>query len=204
MKIGVINYSLGNVGSILSAFNFYKTDVSLINKPSEINTCDLIVLAGVGNFKPAVERLKSFGFWDVLDNAVIKERKVLFGICLGMQLFAEMSFEGGEQNGFGWIKGKVIKIDDQSIRVPHMGWNEIKEPNNKLFKGMRYNYFYFMHSYHFVPEDKKVIIAITKYGQTEIVAAVRQKNIIGVQFHPEKSQGDGLRLIRNLLEEVRC
>jgi len=203
MKVGIINYSLGNVGSVLSALQFYKAEIVLVSQPSEIDSCDLLVLAGVGNFKTAVSRLKAAGFWAALDRAVVKEEKPLFGICLGMQLYADLSSEGGEQAGFGWIKGNVVKIDDKSVRVPHMGWNEVKSTDKTLFKGMRYNYFYFMHSYHFIPEDKKTIIATTKYGGTDIVAAVRQKNIIGVQFHPEKSQGDGLRLIRNLLEEIR-
>ncbi|MBU1628194.1 imidazole glycerol phosphate synthase subunit HisH, partial [bacterium] len=194
----------GNVGSVLSAFNFYKTDAKLVSQPSDIDQCDLVVLAGVGNFKTAVDRLKSSGFWERLNQAVTMEGKTLLGICLGMQLFADLSFEGGSQPGFGWIKGKVIKIDDKSVRIPHMGWNKVQAFDNNIFQGMHQQYFYFMHSYHFVPEDKSVVVGTTKYGNTDIVAAVRHKNIIGVQFHPEKSQGDGLRLVRNLLEEIKC
>lgn len=200
MKIGIVNYSLGNVGSVYSAFGFYGYDVTLVTRPEELEKHDVIVLAGVGNFNTAVSKLKQYQFWDRLNHEVTVKKKPVLGICLGMQLFADISYEGGENKGFGWIGGKVVKIEDNSTKVPHMGWDEIKPQDDKLFKGIQNNSFYYMHSYHFVPEDKGVIKAVTRYGDLEIVAAIKKDNIVGVQFHPEKSQGDGLRLLRNFLE----
>lgn len=200
MKIGIVNYSLGNVGSVYSAFKFYKYDVVLVDKPTDLDDIDVIILAGVGNCKTAVSKLRELKFWHKLDHEVLVNKKPTLGICLGMQLFADINYEDGENKGFGWVKGKVVKIEGRSLRVPHIGWDEVKPLDNGLFRGMLSGYFYFMHSYHFIPEDKTVITAITKYGDIEIVSAVRKDNIVGVQFHPEKSQGDGLRVLRNFLE----
>lgn len=202
MKIGIVNTSIGNVGSVFSAFQFYKYDVILVNSPAELEDVDAIVLAGVGNFNTAVAKLESLSFWNALNEQVLVKRKPILGICLGMQLFADVSYEDGENAGFGWIKGKVMKIEDNSVRVPHIGWNDVKPVDNALFRGMLYNSFYFMHSYHFVPNDHRDVQAITQYGNLELVSALRKDNIVGVQFHPEKSQGDGLRFLRNFLEVV--
>lgn len=200
MKIGIVNYSLGNVGSVYSAFGFYGYDAVLVKYPDELKKCDVIVLAGVGNFNTAVMRLRQLHFWEQLNYEVAEKKKPVLGICLGMQLFSDVSYEGGENKGFGWIGGEVVRIEDNSIKVPHMGWDEIRPMDDKLFKGMQYKSFYYMHSYHFIPEEKGVIKATTRYGDLEIVAAVKKDNIVGVQFHPEKSQGDGLRFLRNFLE----
>jgi len=202
MKIGILNISMGNVGSVHSALRFYKYDVGLVNKPEELKNFAVLILAGVGHFKTASSRLKKLHFWDTLGEEVIVKKKPVLGICLGMQLFADIGYEGGGNSGLGWIKGKVIKIEGTSLKVPHIGWDDITPLDDELFKGMRYNSFYFMHSYHFIPDDKNVIKAVTEYGKLEIVATIRKDNIFGVQFHPEKSQGDGLRLLRNFLEIV--
>jgi glutamine amidotransferase len=202
MEIGIINYGLSNMGSVYSAFRFYNSNVKLINGPGELDKTDVIVLAGVGNFKVAVSRLKQKGFWSDLNYQVKNKKKLILGICLGMQLFADVSYEDGRSYGFGWIKGEVIKMDNHYFRVPHIGWDEVKFRNTSLFSGMRYNFFYFMHSYHFRPNDKKVIIGVTGNKDFEIVSAVRKNNIVGVQFHPEKSQGDGLRFLKNFLRKV--
>jgi len=202
MKIGIVNYNLGNVGSVYSAFKFYKFDVVIVNKPENLDDVDVIVLAGVGNFKTAVSKLKEFHFWDKLNHEVLIKKKPILGICLGMQLFADVSFEDGKNLGFGWIKGEVHKIKGNSLRVPHIGWDEVRPFDEKIFKGILNNFFYFMHSYHLIPADNNVVIATTKYGDLEIVSALRKDNIVGVQFHPEKSQGDGLRIIRNFMETI--
>ncbi|MDD5005407.1 MAG: imidazole glycerol phosphate synthase subunit HisH [Candidatus Omnitrophica bacterium] len=202
MKIGIVNYKLGNLGSVYSAFKFYNYDVNLINEIKDFKKNDLIVLAGVGNFKTAVSKLKELKFWDKLNEEIIICKKPVLGICLGMQLFAGVSYEEEKENGFGWIKGKVVKIEGVSLRVPHIGWDAVGPLDNQLFQGMRDNFFYFMHSYHFIPEDKNTIIATTKYGELEIVSVVRKDNITGVQFHPEKSQGDGLRFLKNFLMTI--
>ncbi len=200
MRIGIINNGLGNVGSVLSAIRFYKYNVSLVEKSRDIKESDVLVLAGVGNFKTAVSKIKEYKLWDLIDEEVTENKKPVLGICLGMQLFANKSYEDGETDGFGWISGEIVKIKDKSVRIPHIGWNEVIGSDRHIFNNLRYNSFYYMHSYHFLPEDREVIIAITKYGDLEIVAAVKSSNIVGVQFHPEKSQADGLRLYRNILE----
>lgn len=200
MKIGIVNNSIGNVGSVLSAFQFYNYDVSLIEKPDELDNKDVIVLAGVGNFSTATKKLKTTKFWDKLNHLVIDKKKPLIGICLGMQIFADIGYEDGINNGLGWIKGKVIKLQGNNIIVPHIGWSKVNFTNKQLTKNMKYQYFYYMHSYHFIPKDKNIIVATTHYGDLKIVAAIKKDNIIGVQFHPEKSQGDGLRFLKNAVE----
>lgn len=202
MKVGIINYSLGNVGSVYSAFRFYTSDVKLISSVEEMHGIDVFVLAGVGHFKTAVSRLKELRFWNALNEEVIEKKKPILGICLGMQLFADTSSEDESSKGFGWIKGNVVKISGASLRVPHIGWNEVTPLEDAIFSGVRSKSFYFMHSYHFLPEDKSVVTGITRYGGLQMVSSVRKDNIFGVQFHPEKSQADGLRFIRNFLEVV--
>lgn len=202
MNIGIVNYSIGNVGSVYSALEFYHYNVRLVDNPGILKNSDLIVLAGVGNFSTATFRLKSLKLWETIDYYVRQKKKPLLGICLGMQLFADSSLEGGENSGFGWIKGKVVKLEGKEMQLPHMGWNRVELARTKLFQGVRYGFFYYMHSYHFIPDDPKVILAKTPYGSTDLVACVKKDNIIGVQFHPEKSQGDGLRFLRNAIEEL--
>lgn len=202
-RIGIVNYSTGNIGSVWSALNFYGYDTVLIDKAECLKSVDLIVLVGVGSFQTAVLSLNKQKLWDALNREVIAKKKPVLGICLGMQLFADVSYEGGETPGFGWIKGKVVRLKGDNLRVPHIGWDEVKYGNrDKLFKGIRYGFFYYMHSYHFIPDDSSVVIAHTDYGNTAIVSAVKKNNIVGVQFHPEKSQGDGLRCLRNIIEDL--
>lgn len=203
MKIGIVNYSIGNVGSVLSALDFYRYDVKLVSSPEQLRSVDIIVLSGVGNVPTAVSRLKYLKFWDRLNKEVLINKKPVIGICLGMQLFADIGYEGGKTKCLGWIKGEVVKLNGESVRIPHMGWNRVDALKGNFFNNINYNYFYFMHSYRFVPLDKSVIVAVTRYGNEEIVAMVRKDNIVGVQFHPEKSQGDGLRLLRTIVEYFR-
>jgi imidazole glycerol-phosphate synthase subunit HisH len=200
MKIGIVNNRMGNFGSVISAFEFYRQDVVMLDSPASLCSVDLIILAGVGNFPTAAARLKETGFWDGLNEAVLVRKQPLLGICLGMQLFATRSCENGETRGFGWIPGDVVKIDDPTVRSPHMGWDDVVPNDPELFANIRSNSFYFMHGYHFIPDDPAVVISTTSYGGSNIASAVRKDNIIGVQFHPEKSQGDGMRFLRNCLE----
>lgn len=200
MKIGIVNYSIGNVGSVYSAFKFFKYDVSIIDNPCELDNIDIIVLAGVGNFNTASEKLKEYNFFDELNKQVLINKKPILGICLGMQLFAQSSDEDGKNDGFGWIDGHVKKIET-SLKLPNIGWNDLIHSGNHLFNDIEDNYFYFMHSYHFVPRNTNVILSTTKYGDIDFVSTVRKDNIVGVQFHPEKSQGNGLKFLRNFVEE---
>lgn len=201
MRVGIINNGIGNLGSVLSALAFYKYRVSLLDSPKGIEQCDVLVLAGVGSFHSGVSSLRDKGFWEKLDEAVRVHEKPVLGLCLGMHLFASKGYEDGESAGFGWIPGKVIRLNGEGAKVPHIGWEKIDCRESKIFKGFRYGSFYFMHSFHFVPDDPETIIATVPYGNQSIVTGVRIGNIIGFQFHPEKSQGDGLRLLRNVMEE---
>jgi len=198
--IGIINNGLGNVGSVKSAFEFYGYPVELVDHPRKIRNLSLIVLAGVGSFGTAVRNLKQRHLWEALDQAVIENGIPILGLCLGMQLFADSGFEDGEEDGFGWVPGSVVKITTPGVKVPHIGWDRVEFNDPDIFRGMRYHHFYYMHSYHVVPEDPESIIGTTQYGADTIVAGIRKDNIIGLQFHPEKSQSDGLRVLRNIVE----
>jgi len=204
MKIGIVNYNIGNIGSVRSAFRFFKLDVRFVQTPQELENVDVIVLAGVGNFITAVRRLKALKMWDKIDKEVTVKKKPVIGICLGMQLFSDLSYEGGRTKGFGWIEGQVVKMDGKDLRIPHIGWNRVNTSGKGIFNGIQNNYFYFMHSYHFVPKNKNLICGVTDYGDLKIVSAVKKDNIIGVQFHPEKSQSGGLRLLKNMIKEINC
>jgi glutamine amidotransferase len=204
MRIGIIDYNLGNLGSVKSAFDFFRCSAQFVRDPKTLGDMDLLVLSGVGNFKTAVSHLKERKLWDELDRLVIEEKKPILGICLGMQIFAESSRETGECTGFGWIPGKVVRIEGNDVKVPHMGWDRVIPQDPELFSGIKNPYFYFMHSYHFIPDDPTVVSAFTEYGTQRLVAGVKKGHIFGYQFHPEKSQGDGLRIIQNILEMVSC
>lgn len=204
MRVGIIDYNLGNLGSVKSAFDFFNCNVQRIHDSKHLEEMDLLVLSGVGNFKTAVSHLKELNLWRKLDKLVIDEKKPILGICLGMQIFSESSQETGNCEGFGWIPGTVVRIDTPGIKVPHMGWDRVIPMNPGLFHEVKNPYFYFMHSYHFIPEDPAVITSVTEYGAQKIVASVKKDNIFGYQFHPEKSQGDGLRIIQNILEMISC
>lgn len=203
VNIGVLNYGVGNVGSVYSALCFYGYNVCMINNKEGFNKSDILVLAGVGNFSSCSSKLKGLNLWDELHKNVLSMKKPILGICLGMHLFSDFSWEFGKNEGFGWIKGEVVKLDNQDMKVPHIGWNKIFS-DDRLFNDMKYSFFYFMHSYHLLPNDKNVVIATTKYAGKDIVSAVRKDNIYGVQFHPEKSQADGLRFLKNVVESIKC
>jgi glutamine amidotransferase len=204
MKIGIINYGRSNIGSVRSALHFYNFDTCDINDASSLTKADILVLAGVGNFAAAHSKLTTLGFWDALERAVMVENKPILGICLGMQMFFDKSFENGVHCGFGWISGEVKKIDDPTLKIPHIGWDPVipSESDDPMFSKIKYNHFYFMHSYHCIPENKCDIIATTDYSGFRLVSAVKKDTIVGVQFHPEKSQIDGLRLLKNFVEMV--
>jgi glutamine amidotransferase len=204
MRVGIVNNALGNVESVRSAFAFYNYDVFLAETPDMLDAADVAVLAGVGTFRAGVTVLREKGFWERLDHWVCSEGRPLLGICLGMQLFARRGHEGGRFEGFGWISGDVLPLEGQ--RIPHMGWTEVfpcAPDGDALLQGVRYGHFYFMHGFHFVPEDSSVVVAKAFFEGKSFVAAVKKGSLVGVQFHPEKSQGDGLRVLRNLMEAWR-
>lgn len=197
--IGIVDYNMGNLASVINAFAKIGANAKLESDPIKLAQYDKLILPGVGAFGDAMEHLKKNG----MDKAVIayaQSEKPLLGICLGMQLLFESSEEFGAYQGLGLIPGKVVAFDeakfDRPQKVPHMGWNEMFQMRNDLFKGLPDDfYLYFVHSYHAICDDAYAI-GKTHYGY-EFVSAVQNDNIYGIQPHPEKSHENGLKIIEN-------
>lgn len=198
--IGIVDYNMGNLASVINAFTKVGANAKLESDPAKIHHYDKLILPGVGAYGDAMEHLKENG----MDQAVIayaKTGKPLLGICLGMQLLFESSEEFGNTKGLGLIPGKVVAFNEQKfdhlLKVPHMGWNELfVQEETSLFKGLKKDfYLYFVHSFHAVCDDIYTI-GKTHYGY-EFVSAVQNGNIYGIQPHPEKSHKNGLKIIEN-------
>ena len=206
MNITIVDYSSGNISSVINSFgevckNKYKINVSSDLKI--LSSSDKIVLPGQGSFKSCVDSLNKIeGLNETLNQFVFDQKKLLLGICVGMQMFADVGYEENETKGLGWISGKVSKIDNQNqkFKLPHIGWNEITiTKDSSIFKNIdNKSHMYFVHSYEFIPEDNSVISSTTDYS-TNIVCSVEKDNIFGTQFHPEKSDKLGLKLIENFI-----
>ena len=201
--IGIVDYNMGNLASVINAFESIGADIAVESYPEKLQNYDKLILPGVGAFGDAMEHLKSNGM-DEAVKAYAKNGKPLLGICLGMQLLFDSSEEFGSTNGLGLIEGRVVAFDenrfDHKLKVPHMGWNELfVQTNTKLFNGLeREFYLYFVHSFHAVCDDK-YSIGKTYYGY-EFVSAVNKDNIYGIQPHPEKSHENGLKIIENFVK----
>jgi len=211
MKLGIIKYGLGNIGSVFQSLKFVGYTPIIIEDPLEIKNVDKFIFPGVGNFTRAKNILDKFGWTDEILNATINLQKPILGICLGMQLLAEWGYEGLLENnntktkGLGLIKGEVVNLKniDCRERIPHMGWNTVMwSYSPPLLSGIPSNTdFYFVHTYVFMPEKKVEIIAKANYS-VPVTAVVNKGNIWGTQFHPEKSSKAGLRIIKNFLELI--
>ena len=210
MIVGIIDYGSGNIRSVLKSFERAAslTDlnimVKIVRKAEELIELDKLVLPGQGAFADCMEGLKKIeGMVAMLNKKVLQEKKDFLGICVGMQLLAGESSEHGHHEGLSWLKGKVIKMKnhENTLKIPHMGWNSVVyKEGHSLFQNIKMKEdFYFVHSYEFFTEEKETIIAKTSYGE-EVVAVVGKKNVIGTQFHPEKSQRAGIQFIKNFLE----
>ena len=198
MKVAIIDYGMGNVASVKKAFTFLGIASVLTRDAEEISNSTHIVLPGVGAFKQGMDNLNSLGIVEILNHEIIVHKKPFLGICLGMQLIASTGEEPENCNGLGWIEGHVTKITNENLRIPHLGWNQLYTSYDSPLKQFEYKDFYFIHSYHFVVSNQQHIIATVEYGET-YVAAVQKENIMAVQFHPEKSQQDGLNLLKNFV-----
>ena len=206
MNVTIVDYNSGNISSVINSFQEVAKDKVNIEVTSDLNKIkfsDKIVLPGQGSFKSCVDALNSIdGLVDILNDFVISKKKPLFGICVGLQMFADIGFEEKETKGLGWISGKVLKIDNQNgkYKLPHIGWNQINiVKESKIFREVENNsHMYFVHSYEFIPEDRSVISATTDYS-SNIVCSVEKENIFGTQFHPEKSDKTGLKVIDNFM-----
>lgn len=201
MRVLVIDYKMNNLGSISRALEECGATVLISDSPNALALADKVVLPGVGSFAHAMANLQQLGFIDALHETIVAQKKPLLGICLGMQLLATVGFEGGENKGLGLIPGYVQKLNvTQNLRLPHMGWNDIsiKRDHEIVRHIASESDFYFVHSYGFNPDDYDACVAMVNYGGL-IPAIVQHKNIIGVQFHPEKSSTIGFQLLRNFL-----
>ena len=210
MLLTVVDYGVGNLRSIAKSIEKANSDSKLnytVKVSSDINDVkksDKIVLPGQGSFKACKNGINNIkGLKEELDESVLVKKKPIYGICAGMQLFATKGYEEEETSGLNWIPGEVVKLNLRStnFKIPHMGWNELKiENDSKVFKDVvNKNHAYFIHSYEFIPKDKKNVSITTNYGK-DIIAAVSLENIFGSQFHPEKSDKTGLVIIKNFLD----
>jgi glutamine amidotransferase len=197
--IGIIDYGMGNLHSVKNALEFLCIENQIIANPSEIESMDKIIIPGVGSFKRAMDNLHEKNFVEPLVKFG-KSGKYLLGICLGMQLLAETGTEPTISSGLGLIPGNIELLKSDTLRIPHMGWNGLTIKNDHpILEGVKLGAdFYFVHSYAFHVESDENIVAVTQYGY-DVPAIVKNKtgNIIGIQFHPEKSQKQGLKLIEN-------
>lgn len=198
--IGIVNYGMGNLASVKNAFDFLDIKARIINNPIELKNQDKILLPGVGAFGRAMENLTKSGFSEVIQELVIEKKKPILGICLGMQLLLGSSTEHGLHKGLDIIKGQVLFFGDSisNLTIPHVGWNEVRfRAKTKLFFEMPADpTFYFVHSYYCALTDPEQIAGITDYG-IMFHSALENEYIFGCQFHPEKSQKNGLSVFRN-------
>ena len=206
MNVTIVDYNSGNISSVINSFTEVAKGTVNLEVTSDLNkikSSDKVVLPGQGSFKSCIDALNSInGLIDTLDEFVINKKKPLFGICVGLQMFADVGYEETETKGLGWISGKVSKIDNKNgkYKLPHIGWNQINiVKDSKIFKDVENNsHMYFVHSYEFIPEDKDVISATTDYS-SKVICSVEKDNIFGTQFHPEKSDKIGLKIIENFI-----
>ena len=207
MNVTIVDYNSGNIRSVINSFKEVakdKVNIAVTSDLNKIKSSDKVVLPGQGSFKSCVNALNDIkGLSDTLNEFAIINKKPLLGICVGLQMFADTGYEESETKGLGWISGKVSKIDNQNgkFKLPHIGWNQINIiKESKIFKDIdEKSHMYFVHSYEFVPKDKSVILATTDYS-TNVVCAVEKENIFGTQFHPEKSDKIGLKIIDNFIK----
>lgn len=198
--IAIVNYGLGNLHSVQKAIEFVGGTAMITEDPDELIQAEKIIIPGVGAFKDGMDGLRSRGLSSVLIEAA-NEGKQILGICLGMQLLFQESEELGSHKGLGLIAGKVVLFKNSGIKVPQIGWNQIEAcKKSPLLEGIGKNsYVYFNHSYFCQPDSSEDVLAVTDYGGI-FSSAVESQNLFGVQFHPEKSQKTGLRLLKNFVE----
>ena len=206
MNVTIVDYKSGNISSVINSFKEVAKDkvkIEVTSNLKKINSSDKVVLPGQGSFKSCIDALNTInGLVETLNDFAINNKKPLLGICVGLQMFADIGYEETETKGLSWIPGKVTKIDNKNgkYKLPHIGWNEINiMKDSKIFKDIKdKSHMYFVHSYEFIPNDKNAISATTNYSSKH-VCAVEIENIFGTQFHPEKSDKTGLKIIDNFM-----
>lgn len=208
MKVCIVNYGMGNLGSVNRAFEEIGAQTVIANHPSDLYEADKIVLPGVGAFAEGMARLSDGGWIDALNALVGAQGKPLLGICLGMQMLATAGHEGGATCGLNMIPGQIRRLDELgcTLRIPHVGWNEVRyrKCDNVLFAGIPdATDFYFVHSFAFDPQVLEDVVTTVQYG-VDVAAAVRRGHVFGCQFHPEKSSKAGRQLLKNFWDYSPC
>lgn len=201
--IGIIDYGMGNLFSVKNAVQKLGYSICISDDPQELSTCDKLILPGVGAFGDMMKNICERHLETFIQNWVQKEKKPLLGICLGMQSFFESSEENGSYQGFGFLKGKIVYMDDHQVRVPHIGWNQLQfhQAHSLSQKLSKQPYVYYVHSYYACDMDDNDLIGYSEYGTMKIPGLVIRDHLMGCQFHPEKSGEDGLCILRYYLEE---
>ena len=206
--IGIIDYGSGNVQAIATIYKNLNINYQVITKPEDLDRTDKLILPGVGAFDSTMQQLIDSGLKDKLNELVLDKKIPILGICVGLQVMGYKSDEG-DLPGLGWIAGKVTRFDDTKIKfkpkLPHMGWNTINDvQNHKLFQGIDNDFgFYFVHSFYFECEKEQNILTTSNYGG-EFTSSIYANHIFGTQFHPEKSHGNGVQLLKNFAELEIC
>lgn len=202
-KVCIVNYGMGNLASVKNAFFSIGAEAEILSDPEGIEDFSHIVLPGVGAFGDGISNLRDRGWIPKLEKHVLANKTPFLGICLGMQLLADKGTEGGDFDGLGWLGGSVVKFDfpESSPRIPHIGWNDsfpVRRDGVYREGFDQSGVFYFVHSYFFVPSNSDIVDGVCDYGY-EFAASVSKENIWAVQFHPEKSQKAGLKVLKNFL-----
>jgi len=197
--VALVDYGMGNLGSVAKALERVGFRVNRTSKAEDLKSADAIVLPGVGAFGDAMKHLKELKLTDTLKGEIIDRKKPFLGICLGLQLLFERSYEFGEHRGLGIFEGEVLHFGDKVRKVPHMGWNEIHpKREHPILEGLHDgDFFYFVHSYYVSPKDSSIVLTETDYDGFYFTSGVAYENIIAFQFHPEKSQRKGLKILEN-------
>ncbi|MFW6238136.1 MAG: imidazole glycerol phosphate synthase subunit HisH [Halanaerobiales bacterium] len=204
--IAVIDYGVGNLGSVIKALKYIGTDVKLTGNPETIREAEGVVLPGVGAFGEGMKNLRERGLEEVV-RETFEEGKPLLGICLGLQLFASYSEEAPDVEGLGLIKGTVRRFDENKVeKIPHMGWNQVElQREDPLFTGVKdASNFYFVHGYYVDPRNSEVALGLTEYGDVKFTSVVARDNLWGIQCHPEKSSKIGLTVLKNYTRVVEA
>lgn len=204
--IAIIDYDMGNLYSVENVLKYLGAEYVVTRDRKTIESCEGIIFPGVGSFDKGMKNLEKFDLIETLRDQALNKKKPILGICVGMQVMASYGYEGGKQvAGLNLIPGEVVEMhSSKEFKIPHVGFNEVSfENRNYIFDDLDSQAdFYFVHSYRYVVENRDSIIGLTKYG-VEIVSGIQNENIIGLQFHPEKSQSNGLIVFKNFIDKVK-
>lgn len=201
--IAIIDYGMGNLHSVENALKKINCDCIITNQASDLRQADKLILPGVGAFPDCMKNLEESGLIQVIREEVLDKKKPLLGICLGMQALFEESEEGKKTKGLGFLNGRIVKMEDKNVKIPHIGWNLLeKHQQDALFDHVSSQPFvYYVHSYYAQGYDDKDLLGYSCYGSLKIPGLLKHENILGAQFHPEKSAEDGLAILKYFKEE---